>query len=124
MNYAFYIDTYLGNQISEEDFYRLVIRAKSKLEMYQRMYIVTYIGENGKNMAICALAEEMQKTERATDGQTASSLSALSSISIGSVSVSAREMMSAEQALNNEERRLLGALCLYALVCRGVESQC
>ncbi len=63
-NFPFYQDTYLGSQISEDDFPRLALRASQYLDYITqgRAKNSTHLEELG--MACCALAEEYETIGR------------------------------------------------------------
>ena len=80
--YQFYRDTYHGGSISPEDWPAAEREARANLDRYCRTYAVTATGEHSEDMAICAMAEVLVSNAQA---------SAVSSASIGSVSVSYRQ---------------------------------
>ena len=91
--YEFYVSTYMGNQIAEHDFPRLISRAGVYLEKFN----VT--DENKLNMAMCAVAEAWQTNEQGGE---------LASQSVGGWSKSYQQT----KPKTNEER-LLDAVKMY-----------
>jgi len=91
--YEFYVSTYMGNQIAEHDFPRLISRAGVYLEKFN----VT--DENKLNMAMCAVAEAWQTNEQGGD---------VASQSVGGWSKSYQQT----KPKTNEER-LLEAVKMY-----------
>lgn len=83
-DYTFYTTQYLGDSISDEDFFRLSKRAAEQLVLYKRMYTVNVPDSNAEDMAICAMADAMNYYEAVQNGTGG----AVSSATIGSVSVS------------------------------------
>ena len=91
--YEFYVSTYMGNQIAEHDFPRLISRAG----VYLKKFNVT--DENKLNMAMCAVAEAWQTNEQGGE---------LASQSVGGWSKSYQQT----KPKTNEER-LLDAVKMY-----------
>jgi ABC-type hemin transport system substrate-binding protein len=92
--YEFYVSTYMGNQIAEHDFPRLITRAG----VYVENLCVT-ADESKLNMAICAVAEAWQTNEQGGE---------LASQSVGGWSKSYQQ---AKPKTN--EQRLLDAVKMY-----------
>ena len=91
--YEFYVSTYMGNQIAEHDFPRLITRAGVYLEKFN------CTDENKLNMAICAVAEAWQTNEQGGE---------LASQSVGGWSKSYQQ---AKPKTN--EQRLMDAVKMY-----------
>ena len=91
--YEFYVSTYMGNQIAEHDFPRLISRAGVYLEKFN------VADENKLNMAMCAVAEAWQTNEQGGD---------VASQSVGGWSKSYQQT----KPKTNEER-LLDAVKMY-----------
>ena len=91
--YEFYVNTYMGNQIAEHDFPRLISRAGVYLEKFN----VT--DENKLNMAMCAVAEAWQTNEQGGD---------VASQSVGGWSKSYQQTKP-----KTNEQRLLDAVRMY-----------
>ena len=104
--YEFYTGTYHGGSISPEDWPAAEREARASLERYRRSYTVAAPGPQSENMAICAMAEVLCSNAQA---------SALSSASIGSVSVSYRAPDPKKQ-----KRDLFEAANMYLDIYRGV----
>lgn len=111
MDYGFYVTIYGGNLIAEEDFTRLSQRAEERLTRYENIYDVSYFDEtNGRNLAICAIAEVIQSLDTISAG------GAVASVTVGSVSTT---YATADGSVNNLGRSALAALRIYANVYRG-----
>lgn len=109
VDYQFYTDTYHGGAISETDWPAVEREASAQLEKYKRMYTVTAPDDNAESMAVCAMAEAIVYNS----GQNG----AVSSASIGSVSVSYGTVDMTEKAKSN---RVYNAAALYLDFYRGV----
>ena len=84
VTYEFYMNTYRGSSIPEEDWDLFEKRADDQLRRFKRIYTVTAPDENAEAMAICAMAEALAYFTAAQNGTGG----AVASASIGSVSVS------------------------------------
>lgn len=123
-DYEFYTSQYKGNLINtESDFNRLAVRANSEILRLEGSLTVTYFDiTDGRNMAVCNIAEEIQRTESAklliTGGSAASKIK---SVSVGSVSVSSGEMTAEEAGLfvNGAPARYYESLSTYANIFHG-----
>ena len=60
VDFAYYTDEYMGELIPGKAFPRLAKQAKAVLDRLCRDYVVSG-GEDEKNMALCAMAEEMYR---------------------------------------------------------------
>lgn len=98
--YEFYVNTYMGNQIAEHDFPRLITRAGVYLEKFSRT------DENKLNMAMCAVAEAWQVNEQGGE---------LASQSVGGWSKSYQQSKP-----KTNEQRLLDAVKMYLGNCISV----
>lgn len=58
-DYRFYKDGYKGSQISETCFPEMIARAEDWLAKLEQIFRVTPCGENGRDLALCAIAEIM-----------------------------------------------------------------
>ena len=103
--YQFYSDTYHGGSISPEDWPAAEREARATLERYRRTYTVTAPGDHSEDMAICAMAEVLVSNAQA---------SAVSSASIGSVSVSYKA-----PDPKRLKQDLFETACLYLDIYRG-----
>ena len=83
VEYKFYAETYLGSSISDKDWSLFEARAAEQLNRYKRIYTVEAPVENAEAMAVCAMADALAYFSEAQSGT-----GAVSSASIGSVSVS------------------------------------
>ncbi len=111
MDYSFYITIYCGNLIAEEDWERLSARAEERLTRYENLYTITYFDtENGRNKAICALAEVIQSQDTVQSG------GAVASVSVGSVSTT---YATADGSGATLSRSALAAIRIYADIYRG-----
>ena len=91
--YEFYVSTYMGNQIAEQDFPRLITRAGVYLEKFN------CTDESKLNMAMCAVAEAWQTNEQGGE---------LASQSVGGWSKSYQQTKP-----KTNEQRLLDAVKMY-----------
>ncbi len=99
--YEFYVSTYMGNQIAEHDFPRLITRAGVYLDKFN-----CNANENKLNMALCAVAEAWQTNEQGGE---------LASQSVGSWSKSYQQTKP-----KTNEQRLLDAVKMYLGNCISV----
>ena len=76
--YGFYTDVYMGSAIGEKEFSPLAARAEAALQHFERKYRAECPGQDSRDMAICAMAEELRRFGK-HDG--------LVSASVGGVSV-------------------------------------
>lgn len=120
-DYEFYTSLYKGDLIkSERDFNRLAVRANAEIERLEGLLSVSYFdAEKGRDFAVCALAEEAQRTEAAQLALTSAGMDSIKSVSVGSVSVSSGSM-STEQAGNyiaDARHRYYDTLLAFADIC-------
>ena len=109
--YDFYLDEYHGNQIEEDDWDRLSARADEKITRYEDLYQIRYFDEtNGRDLAICALAEVIQSQASISSG------GAVASVSVGSVSTT---YATADNSVAGFSRTALATLRTYADIYRG-----
>lgn len=114
-DFEFYRTQYMGDSIAEADFPRLIRRAGETLARYKRIYSVTAPEENSEAMAACAMADALAYYDAALNG-------AVSSASIGSVSVSYAGAASAEDLSQSaQEAELFRCACLYLDIYRGCD---
>lgn len=115
-DYTFYLGTYMGDSIPENDFSRLIKRAGEQLARYKRIYTVTAQEENSEDMALCAMADALAYYEAALNGAGG----AVSSASIGSVSVSyAGTASAADLSQEAQAAELFRCACMYLDIYRG-----
>ena len=111
MDYSFYVTTYAGNRIDSKDWERLSKRAEEHIKRYENMCVVTYFDPiNGRNKAICALAEAVAAAEESMSN------AGVSSVSVGSVSTTFSGETATQATLN---RTALSTLRMYASIYRG-----
>lgn len=118
VEYSFYTDTYHGGAISADEWPMAEREASATLSRYKRMYTIT-APENdpiAESMAVCAMAEAMAFNAKAEAGQGG----AVSSASIGSVSVSYAGTSSIDMTERGKANRVYNAMVLYLDVYRGV----
>ena len=104
VDYDFYRNTYLGQQISEKAFESLAVEAAGVLSSYERRYQVGG-GQVERKMAICAMAERLQEYRQQSRHAAAS---------VGNVSVRY------EMPKQSLEKQLYLAALTYLDIYRGV----
>lgn len=119
-DFEFYEDTYEGTTIPEDEFSFYSLKAEAQLDKYKRIYKVSSETEVAERFAVCAMAEAMYGIALAQSG-----MLAVSSASIGSVSVSygsARSGTSQGMDLSarGQAREIYNAACVYLDIQRGV----
>lgn len=115
VDYQFYTDTYCGSFITAGDWPQLEARAAQQLDYYRRVYIVADAPQEIESKAICAMAETLAFFEQAQ-----SAGGAVSSASIGSVSVSYGGLQGMDFSFSGQAKELYRAACLYLDIYRGV----
>lgn len=118
VEYAFYLDTYHGVSIPAEEWPLYEGQAAAQLARYKRIYTVTVPDEDAEDMAICAMADALAYITAARSGAGG----AVSSSSIGSVSVSYAGGQGVDISASGEARELYKAASLYLDIYRGVSS--
>lgn len=118
VEYSFYTETYHGGSISAEEWPAAEREAAATLARYKRRYTVTAPdgAQDAEKMAVCAMAEALVFNARAEAGQGG----AVSSASIGSVSVSYAGSSSIDMTEKGKTARVYRAMELYLDVYRGV----
>lgn len=114
VDYGFYTSTYLGSSISGADWPAFCSRAEEQLARYKRIYTVTPPEETSEAMAVCAMADVMAAISAAQSGA-----GAVTSASIGSVSVSYGNSTAIDLSPKGQARELYGAACRYLDIYRG-----
>lgn len=114
VDYDFYISTYRGSSISDANWPTFCSRAEEQLARYKRIYSVTPPEETSEAMAVCAMAEVMAAISAAQSGA-----GAVTSASIGSVSVSYGNSTTIDLSPKGQARELYGAACRYLDIYRG-----
>lgn len=119
--YWFYTDVYKGNVLSADEFDRLAVRAADFLLPYEAVAQVIYFASDGRNKAICAIADELSHGQAAAQQQEIGDIKmpgAITSISIGSVSASIKAP-NTEDIQKTEKSRCIAALKRYARIYQG-----
>lgn len=107
VTYEFYQNTYLGSQLSETAFPEFAARAEEWLSKLERTCRAVPVGENSRDLALCAVAEMLE--EQAGHRQ-------ISQMSVGDVSV--RYADNADQAFLKSLRQRVSC---YLVFKRGVD---
>lgn len=114
VDYDFYTNTYQGSSITVEEWPVFQSRAEDQLTRYKRIYTVTPPEETSEAMAVCAMAEVMAAISAAQSGA-----GAVTSASIGSVSVSYGNSAAIDLSPKGQARELYSAACRYLDIYRG-----
>ena len=114
VNYDFYKNTYCGSSIPEQEWPALSARAQEQLNHYKRIYTVVAPEENSEAMAVCAIADVIASISAAQSGA-----GAVTSASIGSVSVSYGGVSSLDLSPKGQSRELYNAARRYLDIYRG-----
>ena len=114
VTYDFYRDTYLGSSITEQEWPAFAARAQDQLNRYKRIYTVVAPGESSEAMAVCAIAEVIASISTAQSGA-----GAVTSASIGSVSVSYGGVSTLDLSPKGQARELYDAARRYLDIYRG-----
>ena len=64
VSYEFYRDVYLGSALEEEDFPKAAARAERWMQKLERTFFVAPVGEDSRDLAVCAVAEAMEQHRR------------------------------------------------------------
>lgn len=115
-DYDFYTNTYGGSSLSYAEWELFGKRAAEKLAYYKRIYSVTALDDSAEGMAVCAMADALAYFTAAQNGESG----AVSSASIGSVSVSYQGKEAVDLSPRGQERELLRCARLYLDIYRGV----
>lgn len=114
VTYDFYKNTYLGSSITEQEWPAFAARAQDQLDRYKRIYTVVSPGESSEAMAVCAMAEAIASIAAAQSGA-----GAVTSASIGSVSVSYGGTSSLDLSRKGQAKELYDAARIYLDIYRG-----
>jgi len=114
VTYDFYKNTYLGGSITEQEWPALSLRAQNQLDKYERIYTVTAPEETSEALAVCAMADVIAAIAAAQSGA-----GAVTSASIGSVSVSFGGTSSVDLSRKGQARELYDAARRYLDIYRG-----
>lgn len=89
-DYFFYIHSYHGTSIPQDDFFRLIRLAQTHLDRYKRVYKVESPSSNSEDLAACAMADALYYFELAQNGGivTSSSIGSVSSSTQATVDIS------------------------------------
>ena len=104
VSYDFYQNVYMGDAISETAFAAAIARAEDWLQALERACTVTATGTDSRNLALCAMAEEIGRYRKRRQVQQES---------VGGVSVR-------YEAAGSLDKSLLACAKVYLQVCRGV----
>lgn len=118
VSYEFYIGTYHGGAISEEDWLETETRAANQLRRYKRLYTVTAPDDDAESMAVCAIAEALHNIGMIVSGEAGP----VQSASIGSVSTTygSAAATAVDVSEKGQAKSLYRAACLYLDIYRGV----
>ncbi len=105
-DYGFYTGVYMGSAISEQAFPGLIARAEAQLQRYRRLYLVRESGEDSVRLALCAMAEAIQESDRRRG---------IHAQNVGGVSVTYRDDV-------QEGRQVYRAVSMYLDIYRGVST--
>ena len=115
VDYDFYVNTYRGGSISEQEWPVFSARAQDQLSKYKRIYTVTAPEKDSEAMAVCAMADTLAYFVAAQNGT-----GSVSSASIGSVSVSYGSVSAVDISPKAQEKELYQCACKYLDIYRGV----
>lgn len=122
-DYEFYKNKYGGTVLQEEFSNAMFLRANSIVSRIEHLLVVNYLDAvDGRKSAICAIADEIYKTETAIAGQAQlMQPGGAKSVSIGSVSISssAPTMQEYKEMISNADTRYNNALSMYARIYHG-----
>lgn len=114
VDHNFYKNTYLGSSITDQEWPALSARAQEQLNRYKRIYTVIAPEEVSEAMAVCAIAEVIASIIAAQNGA-----GAVTSASIGSVSVSYGGVSTLDLSPAGQARELYDAARRYLDIYRG-----
>lgn len=116
VDFDFYQNTYRGSSLTPSEWSIFGRRAEEQLDRYKRIYTVTAPESDSEGLAVCAMADALAYFCAAQNG----SGGAVSSASIGSVSVSYGGGQAADCSPKAQERELMRCARLYLDIYRGV----
>ena len=112
----FYIDIYGGRALEGAELTEALRRANDWLVRLERLYALTEFVENGRKLALCAMADSMAYFAAAQNGR-----GGLRYASVGTVSVSGKGIYSpVDISPEAQEKELLRCVRTYFDVYRGV----
>ena len=115
VGFEFYKDTYKGVSITEAEWPTFEARAEDQLTRYKRIYTVTAPEETSEAMAVCAMADALAYFVAAQNGAGG----AVTSASIGSVSVSYGGAGSVDLSPKGQSKELYRCASQYLNIYRG-----
>ena len=116
VEFDFYQNTFKGCSISLEEWPLFEARAAEQLARYKRVYTVVAPEDNSEAMAVCAMADALAYFSAAQNG----GVGAVSSASIGSVSVSYGAAGAVDLSPKGQARELYRCAAQYLEIYRGV----
>ena len=114
VGYEIYVNSYNGCSIPEREFHFYADRAQDQLNHYKRIYTVEAPSTKAEELAVCAMADVLYAIAAAQNGA-----GAVSSASIGSVSVSYGGAAAMDLSRKGQARELYEAACRYLDIYRG-----
>lgn len=115
VDYGFYMNSYRGSSIPAESWTEYEARAEAQISRYKRIYTVKAPEEHSEAFAVCAMADVLYGFDLIANGEGG----AVSSASIGSVSVSYGNGDSVDISPKAQARDLYRCACLYLDIYRG-----
>ena len=112
-DYNFYVTSFMGTAIKEEDFNRLALRASQFLDYYTLGKSREVTGLENLKMACCAIAEKYQIVEMAQRSAVKSLHEDVKSESVGSYSVSYQTANEKAQAVSNAQSEVAATARQY-----------
>lgn len=61
VTYEFYRDVFLGSRLEEDTFPGMIARAERWVQKLERTYHVEPVGQDSRDLAVCAVAETMDE---------------------------------------------------------------
>lgn len=116
VSHEFYLNVYGGSSIPAEEWDLFRKRAEEKIGQYKRKYRVFYEREQSPALAVCAVADALAYFAAAQNGAGV----AVTSASIGSVSVSYGSGAVVDLSPKGQEKELLRCARTYLDIYRGV----
>lgn len=114
---GFYHEVYGGDSLEGQELTQCLQRAGEVLGQYERAYTVKEAVENGRKLAICAMADVLGYFVNAQNGA-----GGLRYASVGTVSVSGKGIYDAlDISPSARERELYRTACIYLDICRGAK---
>ncbi len=130
-SYGFYTGGFHGISIPEAEWDRLAARADEQVKQYERAYTVTDPAGDGRDKAVCAIADHMYAVEVVVNSEIsvdADGNIGASSVSVGSVSVSRKSPNVSNMGLDmteaGQQRQFYRLARKYIDIFRGVRCGC